>query len=228
MTVENSAVEGVTNLEKTIYPIFVDIEKRNPESRIGRIFDLTFDNINIYSGFGILIQGMPQSPIENVTLKNINFRVNKPGDYSERRKHIGGTRTTKDERDTLYVRKPSYITLAHINSATIENVKVFSSEEDIILHERSAFSGFEIRDGIIRSIFRNQAGHSNEIPVISLNNSENILVTDCIVKAGTPVVVGINGGKSANISIRTSGMEPATQIYRLKNVPKKVVRIKKE
>jgi len=228
ITVENCAVEGATNLEKTIYPIFVDIEKRNQDSRIGRIFDITFDNINIYSGFGILIQGMLQSPIENVTLNNINFRVNKPGDYSDRRKHIGGTRTTKDERDTLYVRKPSYVTLAHINGATVENIKVFSSEEDILLSERSAFSGFEVRNAIIRSIFRNQAGHSSEIPVISLDNSENILVTDCVAVKGTPVVVGISGEKSENISIRTSGMEPAAQICKLKDLPKKVVSLKRD
>jgi polygalacturonase len=226
ITVENYAAEGVTNLEDSIYPIFVDIEKRNPDSRLGKIRDITFDNINIYSGFSILVQGMAQNPIENLTLKNINFRVYKPGNYSDRRKHIGGNRTTSDERDTLFVRKPSYVTVAHINGLTAENIKVYSSKEDFDKYQRSAFSVNETKNGVIRSVFRNQPGTNDEIPVISLGNCENILVTDCIAEPGTPVVVGISGQKTANISIETLGMEPAAKVYRLTDVSKSVVHLK--
>lgn len=94
MTVENYPAKGLTNLEKGIYPIHVDIERRHPDSNIGRIRDLTIEKIDICSGFGVLVQGMPESPIENFAIRDINFRVRQPGDYSNRRKHIGGRRPT--------------------------------------------------------------------------------------------------------------------------------------
>jgi hypothetical protein len=226
MTLENCAAVGATNLEKEIYPIFVDIEKRNPDSRVGKIRDITFNNINIYSGFGILIQGMPQSPIENLTFKDISFRVFQPGQYKDRHKHIGGSRTTHDERDTLFVRKPSYATLAYIDGLITENVKVYSSAENFALHERSALAIYESKNGIIRTVFRNQPGTDVPVPVISLGNCENFFITDCIAEPGTPVFVGISGQKTANISIGTSGLEAASRVYNLTDVAKSVIHLK--
>jgi hypothetical protein len=43
-------------LMNSIYPIFVDIEKRDPESRVGLIRDLRFSDISIVSDNGTLIQ----------------------------------------------------------------------------------------------------------------------------------------------------------------------------
>ncbi|MHC4170364.1 MAG: glycosyl hydrolase family 28 protein, partial [Planctomycetota bacterium] len=75
------------SLMNSVYPIFVDIEKRNPDSRVGRIRDLTFSDISIVSDNGILIQGMSQPNIENLVLRNITQRVDRAFDYSQRRKH---------------------------------------------------------------------------------------------------------------------------------------------
>ena len=70
------------SLMNSIYPIFVDIEQREPKSRIGRIRDLTFSEINIVSDNGILIQGMSGQNIENIVLRNITLRVDRGFDYA--------------------------------------------------------------------------------------------------------------------------------------------------
>ena len=51
MTIENYDPVGETNVEHGIYPIFVDVERRHEDSRVGRIRDLTFDTIDIASGW---------------------------------------------------------------------------------------------------------------------------------------------------------------------------------
>ena len=43
---------------------------------------------------GILIQGMPESPIENLSLQNITMRVDWADNYEKRHKAVGGIRTT--------------------------------------------------------------------------------------------------------------------------------------
>jgi hypothetical protein len=128
-----------------------------------------FDNIQITSGAGLAIQGMPESPIENLTLRDVTFRVAGPLDYSERRKHVGGRRTTRDERDTLYVRQPAYVTTAHVDVLTVDNLRVLMSEEDFAARPRAALSGNEMRHFALRNVFRNPPGEE-ACPVIMLNN----------------------------------------------------------
>ena len=227
ITVENCTDEVSTNVMREITPIFVDIEKRYQDSRIGKIRDITFDNINISSGYGVLIQGMPEMLIENLTIKNLNFRVFKPSKYTDRIKHFGSRDRIPGVRDSLYIRKPSYITLAHVDGLTAENIKIYASKEDFALYERSAFSAYNTQNGIIRNVYRNQVGTDNEMPVILLDNCKNMLVADCMPLPLTPVVVGINGEKSSNVTIKSAGMGRANKIYDIKNASLNAVILEK-
>ncbi|MBN1670382.1 MAG: right-handed parallel beta-helix repeat-containing protein [Kiritimatiellae bacterium] len=111
------------------FPIFMDIEKRHEDSRIGAIRDVAFRDVYIKSGSGILIQGMPESLIENLTLSNITLRAEHADDYTNRRKPAGGTRTVKDERDTLYAQEPAWCTIAYVDGLTVRDLHVHVSEE---------------------------------------------------------------------------------------------------
>ncbi len=180
-------------------PIFMDIEKRHPDSKIGTIRDVTFRDISIKSGSGILIQGMPESPIEDLTLDNVSFQVSQPIDYSKRKKQVGGRRTTQDERDTLYARQPSYVTIAHCSDFAVENLHVSLSKDAFERYERAAFSGHHIQNGIIRNVRRTNNGGSGQMPVIRLENGEDILVTDCLPSPGASVLLGLEGAETSGI-----------------------------
>jgi hypothetical protein len=213
ISVENYHLSGATNLEKMVYPIFFDIERRHKDSLVGKIRDVTIENIQIRSGLGAVIQGMPESPIENLTLRDILFRVDRPEDYSDRRKHIGGTRTTSDERDTLFVRQPSYVTLAHVNGLTVDNVRVQMTGEDYGKFERAAFSGNDLHGAVIRNVYRSAAGKGGKIPVILLHDCQDTLVTDCVAVSGTPVLVGADGARSGRIRINSASMAGADRVF---------------
>jgi len=123
-------------------PLFMDIEKRNAGSKIGVIRDITLQNIHVTGATGLLLQGMSESPLENVTLRNITFDVREPEDYAKRRKNVGAypdpTRLT--DRDTKYARIPTYAALANMKNLNIDNFHVNIQESDFNKFPRSALA----------------------------------------------------------------------------------------
>lgn len=125
ISIQNADWEDI----KPIIPIFMDIEKRRENSIIGKIRDVSFSNIMINSASGALIQGMPESQIENVSLSNIVFRAPKACDLSIRKKQIGGGRSTPDDgRDTTFIRKNAYFAFAHTVGLSLDNITVVQEE----------------------------------------------------------------------------------------------------
>lgn len=172
---------SIENLEMdpqrhVIYPIFIDIEKRNPDSRVGVIRDVNLDNLQICGGAGALIQGMPESFIQDLSLRNITMRVERGHDWSERSKAIGGRRTTSDERDTLYARKPSYLTLAYVKGLVMENIRVVVDPAVSRRYERSAVSIHRSVDGLIRNVA--QSVELSDLPIVAIHDCDRVRVTE--------------------------------------------------
>jgi len=160
-------------LTHSVAPIFIDIEKRKPESKVGIIRNITFENVDITTGAGLLLQGMPGSPLHQITLRNITLGIHDPLDYSARRKPVGGSRTTKDERDTLYAREATYVALAHIEGLTVKNLAVNLSSADFRLYPRSALAGFHLENAKISNVTRSV--EETQPSVVSLQDSDGAL-----------------------------------------------------
>lgn len=152
VTFSNISIENCDPAKHQVFPVFMDIEKRHEDSKIGKIRDISFRDIHIRTGSGILIQGMPESSIENLSLQNITMRVDEADNYEKRHKAVGGARTTKDERDTKYAQMPSYATLAYVNGLTVENLRVLVSKEAIEQYNRSALCCNESSNAVIRNV----------------------------------------------------------------------------
>lgn len=115
---------------KAIHPIFIDIDQRTVESPIGKVRDIAFSNIMAKSSNPSLIQGMPEHPIENLSMSNIVVRVPDVCDLSTRTKQIGcPIRPGRDtSRDTLYIRKNAYFSIAHTRNLNLDNITVIREE----------------------------------------------------------------------------------------------------
>ena len=161
MTIECAAREKV----KPVIPLYIDVEKRHQTSKIGKVRDIQFSNLQISSGSGALLQGMPESHLENVTLSDVTFRVGHEVDFSTRKKQLGGARTAKgDERDTLYIRKPAYISMAHVDGLTVRNVTVAQQGEAAKL-DMSALYLHDVTDCDITAVRHTSTGEI-KAPVI--------------------------------------------------------------
>ncbi|MCX7008247.1 MAG: glycoside hydrolase family 28 protein, partial [Kiritimatiellaeota bacterium] len=157
-----------------VAPIFIDIERRDPDSKIGRIRNITFANITMQSSAGVLIQGMPQQPIENLTLTNVTLRVTRADDYAKRKKPVGGHRTTHDERDTLYARLPAYFALAHIRGLRMDDVRVEIAPEAFAQFPRAAVCGRELEGVVLRRVTRSPGDEPGRIPALDLQNCRDV------------------------------------------------------
>lgn len=157
-------MELCDNSHHDVAPLFIDIEKRTADSRIGTVREISFQDIEIVGGTGALLQGMPESPIQGLTLKNISMRVEKPDDYTKRKKPIGGNRTTKDERDTCFARLPSYCTIAHVKDLTIDGLTVRIAERDFQAFERSALTLRHIEGAKVTNVTREPG--VGKVPVV--------------------------------------------------------------
>jgi len=157
-----------------VAPIFIDIERRHPDSKIGRIRNITFANITMQSSAGVLIQGMPQQAIENLTLSNVTLRVTRADDYAKRKKPVGGSRTTRDERDTLYARLPAYFALAHVRGLRMDDVHVDIAPEAFARFPRSAVSGRELEGVVLHRVTRTPGDESGRIPTLDLQHCRDV------------------------------------------------------
>jgi polygalacturonase len=202
-----------TSMQNSVYPIFVDIEQRHKDSRIGRIRDLTFANINIVSDNG---KGMAKSKIENLTLRNINMRVDRGFDYSDRRKHVGGsTSATEDRRRTIYAQKPSYVTLANVKGLTVDSLRVFIPDAVFAKYERSALSLHHVEEAVVSDVLRMPAGEGSAMPVIAMDNCRTAFLTKCFALPDTGVFLGIEGENTADISLTGNDLNRAKKGVKL-------------
>jgi hypothetical protein len=226
------------SLKDSIYPIFVDIEKRRTDSRIGKIRDLSFSDISILSDNGVLIQGMSSGRIENVSLRNITMRIDGAADYAKRKKHVGGkTEKTEDRRETIYARKPSYVTLANIDGLTVDSLRVLIPNEVFAKYSRSALSLHSVNKAILSDIRREPAGNvapppsgvtgspnakdrvwdpnpaeggwATSVPVVMMKDCRNTFLTGCLALPNTGVFLGLAGKETANISLKANDLTAA-------------------
>jgi polygalacturonase len=166
--IENYTPRGESNVEKSMFPVFVDIERRNLDSQVGHIRDVTLEEIAIQSGYGALIQGMSESPIENLTLNKIDFQVREPQDYAQRRKHIGGRRSLSNQRDTEFARLPGWFVVAHTKGLTVDGLRVAMSDEDFRKYPRSALIAAGVDSPHIRNVTRQPQSPADAAPAVSL------------------------------------------------------------
>ncbi len=214
------------SIVNSTFPIFVDIEKRREDSRIGTVRDLSFSDITIVSDNSILIQGMEASRVENLSLRNITMRVDRAFDYAKRKKRVGGAaEETEDRRRTIYAQKPSYCTLANIDGLTVESLRVFIPGDIFAQHNRSALSLHRINDAVISNIRRAPGGEGSDIPVVMLGDCRNTLLTSCLAPPKTGVFLGVTGKGTAHIFIGSNDLGGAKEPIRVsEEVPEAAIR----
>lgn len=195
-TFSNITLEIPPFTYRGVQPIFMDIQRRNPNSRLSHIRDIAMRDIFITGGSGILIQGMPESHIQNLSLSNISFRVPFADAYDKRSKAVGGSRTTKDERDTKYARMPSYMTLAYVDGLVLDGIRIEQEEEAAAKYERSSVWIEEAMDVMMRGIRCTPPRGKTGLPVVMLHDVDRVLVTGSMALPGTGTFLQTSGNAS--------------------------------
>jgi hypothetical protein len=105
------------------WPIVVDIERRTNESKLGRIRDVSFDGITVYSKGRILAEGMPGRPIEGLSFRDVTLRVTGFENIARGKKPRGGPTSASDDSPD-YGATPAAFIFAHVQGLTLDGVQV--------------------------------------------------------------------------------------------------------
>ena len=206
VTCTNMAVETLTDsrsvnkprLGNATFPVFIDIEKRTSSSPAGAVRDVILRGITINSDNGILVQGMGESKIENLTLGDISFRVTGVFSYEDRRKHAGGRGNPEDDRIEVYARRPSYVTLANVDGLVVDNLRVYLPEKVFEENQRSALHLEKVQNSMLSGIFRRPLAGRDRYPALKLVNCRNLILTD---KNDGGNFVSVEGRESSDIRL---------------------------
>jgi polygalacturonase len=186
-TVKNMVAENIDMVlcqptYHAVVPLYIDVEKRDANSKIGAVRDVTFRNINITSGSGLLLQGMPESWLQDVTLDNITFNVKSPQDYAKRTKPKGGRNTIKDERDTKFIQASTYAAVANVKNLAVEGLHLKITDDAFKQFPRSALSLFNINGAKLSHITREATGKP---PAVEQINCTGVVTTQFPAKPDT-------------------------------------------
>jgi hypothetical protein len=178
-----------THPDKIEYPIFVDLEKRKPESKPSLVRDISFNDLVIHTRGRALVGGMPDHPLENISFRNIFMRVAGFVPVEGVRKTRGSANVLATGRETDYAEVPAAFIFANVRNLELQGVRVAWDSADAA-PERHAIYAAHV-DGLRISDFTGrQAVPGGKLAAIGLDSVRNVLVTGSRAADGAGVFLG--------------------------------------
>jgi hypothetical protein len=110
----------------TDYAVFVDVDRRTPDSPLGRIRDVTLRDLRIRTRGNLLIAGHPAAPLERVRLEGIDLEVAAaPVDLASLSGKPRGNALLSPLPDSAdYSRTDAHVTIAHVRDLAIVDMSL--------------------------------------------------------------------------------------------------------
>ena len=212
---QNVSVSHIV-IDGTRSPLFIRLANRaRPYKKgleiknVGKIDDISLCNIKIQNAkpLGCSITGIPEHPVENVTLTNITMDM-EGGGILEDITRIIPEKIKEYPEATMFGILPAYgFYIRHASNITMNGIIISTQKEDL----RPAFvlddvGGAEFTNIHITSTAGNEANYW-------FHQTNNSVIRNNMVKGSSNCFVKITGEKSGNISILNNRLENVKQIY---------------
>jgi hypothetical protein len=162
-------------------PIWLVILKRSPESEVGRIENILFENIIAHGQGSSKLEGFAGQPLRNISLSNVQLFMH-PED-------------TPDQRAT------HALIASDVQDLSLKSVSVYWDEVNPQDQWQSALA-IENVDGLFISDFKGrQALRRAADPVISLRNVGNAVIRDAEATEAVPAFIRVSGRETRKIAI---------------------------
>lgn len=114
---------------KNVYPIYIDVDKKTADGKLGLVEFISFTNLQIETSGNILIAGQPTAPIQNITLSHIRMQITNCTDITKYKKPRGNKKTPvfADTKDLSAI--PAHVTLGYINNLRLNNIDIIDQCE---------------------------------------------------------------------------------------------------
>jgi hypothetical protein len=135
-SIEQFTARGITidtaSRHATDYPVYLDLDRRSDASPLGTLRDITLSGLTIASRGNILVNGHPDARFENLTLRDIHFRVRDPVDLSTLRgKPRGNALLAPLSQVVDYARTKAHVTIAHVDGLVVDGLEVTGTPKDV-------------------------------------------------------------------------------------------------
>ncbi len=127
------------------WPIVVDVEKRTDQSALSRMRDVAFSDITIYSKGRVMAQGLPESPIENLSFSNVVFRAIGYEEIKSAKKMRGGSKTVAAGTPDL-ANTPAAFIFGYIDGLKLDGLTLRWPAEPKDAPPRHVVFGAHVRD----------------------------------------------------------------------------------
>lgn len=126
-----TGIEIVTSSRhSTEYPVYIDVDRRSPEGRLGRIRDVALCDLRVRTRGNLLIAGHPAAPIERLTLAGLDLRVEGPVDLARIGGKPRGNALVVPLPDSVdYARENAHLTIAHVRELLARDIHVSGSSD---------------------------------------------------------------------------------------------------
>ncbi len=190
------------------WPIVIDVEKRNAKSRLSKVRDVSFSDIQIRTRGRVLAAGMPASPLERLRFVHVTVRVEGCEEIESASKLRGGTvEKLEDVVDLGPV--PAAMIFGHIRGLTLEGVRVFWDAPKTPL--RHTIYGCLIDGLVIDGFSVRRPPGGEELAVIGLDQVRDIRITGSRAAPGTAAFVGLRDVPASDLSLAENDLRHARQ-----------------
>jgi hypothetical protein len=184
--------------EWTEYPIFLDLEKRTDESRLGRIRDVAFDGIRILGEGRVLVGSLPERPIENLSFRDILMRVTGPEAVDRQKKPRGVARIRPATRETDYAQAPAAMIFASVRGLTLRDIRLVW-DEAARQQDRHAIYATRVEDLTIAGFSGSSAG--GKFAAIGLDGVRGVFITESRPGPGATLLVGLHDTPGSEVML---------------------------
>lgn len=106
-------------------PLFIDMTPRfHSRPTVGRVRNVTFDNIACRAAGRAYIEGAAERPIENLTVRNLTWDVPGPCEIAGLRKQTATTHTELDPAAENYAEQPYHFVVINVRGARFSGIRV--------------------------------------------------------------------------------------------------------
>lgn len=171
------------------YPIFIDLERRTPQSKLSRIRDINFSDIQIETKGRILIAGMAEQPLENFTFRNVAMRITGVEAIDELHKPRGihGMAPASREQDYSAVR--AAIAFVHMRGLNLRDVRVIWDTAGAV-NDRHAIYASDVHDLFVGGFNGSPLGST--LAAIGLDGVRRAFISQSQTVPGTVALIGLN------------------------------------
>jgi len=185
------------------YPIFIDLEKRSPEAKLGSIKNVFFNNITIDSQDGhCVFLGQPDSKFENINLSNIDFTLHQRKPYDDNRKPRG-VKNLKDKAANDFSHIASHFTFAYIDGLNIDNLSIHDLSTNAN-NERHMIWGYDVNQITISDFKNYQLVANKKLAQFHFKESTSVEVKSCTPAFSVSSFMCLEGERTKNVVLHNN------------------------